>query len=169
MERPGGYTRILRIEPMKEDQAESAILELVDGPKDLHFAMTAKTLSRLPARKLSYRQATHVKKATQFRKDGMETLQCMIQRMRLEQKEGFDDRLLAPPRKVYPEIKMRREMHYVEETEEWKLPNALPKKRRNPAQGKPLGRARKVQTAVEVSAPAEIEQNLVESEQKQSA
>ena len=24
--RPGGYTRVLRIEPMKEDQAESAIL-----------------------------------------------------------------------------------------------------------------------------------------------
>jgi large subunit ribosomal protein L17 len=33
-DRPGGYTRILRIEPMKEDQAESAILELVDGPRD---------------------------------------------------------------------------------------------------------------------------------------
>ncbi|RMY29215.1 hypothetical protein D0864_17006, partial [Hortaea werneckii] len=26
--RPGGYTRVLRIEPVKEDQAPSAILEL---------------------------------------------------------------------------------------------------------------------------------------------
>ncbi|MCJ1313245.1 hypothetical protein MMC25_006922 [Agyrium rufum] len=44
--RPGGYTRVLRIEPLKEDQAPSAILELVDGPKDMRFHMTAKTLVR---------------------------------------------------------------------------------------------------------------------------
>jgi len=45
-ERPGGYTRVLRIEPLKSDQAESAILELVDGPKDMLFALTAKTVAR---------------------------------------------------------------------------------------------------------------------------
>jgi len=157
LERPGGYTRVLRIEPLKEDQAESAILELVDGPKDLHFAMTAKALSRLPPRKLSHRQATHVKKATQFRKDGMETLQYMIKRMRLEQKEGIDNRVLAAPRKVYPEIQLKADMHYFEETDNWKRPNGLPKRRWNPAQGKPLGRARKVCTTVEVGTPAELD------------
>jgi hypothetical protein len=45
-ERPGGYTRVLRVEPAKEDQAESAILELVDGPKDMRFALTAQTVAR---------------------------------------------------------------------------------------------------------------------------
>ncbi|KAL9131773.1 MAG: hypothetical protein Q9217_000378 [Psora testacea] len=47
-DRPGGYTRVLRIEPENHhhDQAASAILELVDGPRDMRFAMTAKTLVR---------------------------------------------------------------------------------------------------------------------------
>lgn len=155
--RPGGYTRILRIEPMKEDQAESAILELVDGPKDLHFAMTAKTLARLPPRRLSPRQATHVKKATQFRKGGVETLQAMVKRMRLEQKEGLDDRVLSPPHKVYPEPKRQREMHYFEETDPYKLPNGQPKRRRNPALGKPARKAKAATLAIEEPTPAEPE------------
>jgi large subunit ribosomal protein L17 len=37
---------VLRVEPAKEDQAESAILELVDGPKDMRFALTAQTVAR---------------------------------------------------------------------------------------------------------------------------
>ncbi|KAI1085341.1 ribosomal protein L17 [Whalleya microplaca] len=46
-ERPGGYTRVLRTEPKSRyDQGESAILELVDGPRDLRFAMTAAAVAR---------------------------------------------------------------------------------------------------------------------------
>lgn len=39
---------MLRIEPLNEhdDQAPSAILQLVDGPKDMRFAMTARTIVR---------------------------------------------------------------------------------------------------------------------------
>lgn len=45
--RPGGYTRVLRTEPKSRyDQGESAILELVDGPKDMRFAMTAAAVAR---------------------------------------------------------------------------------------------------------------------------
>jgi large subunit ribosomal protein L17 len=122
--RPGGYTRVLRIEPMKEDQAESAILELVDGPKDLRFALTAKMLARLPQqRQLNEKTAENVKKVTQFREDGIEQLQDMVKRMRLEKEHGIDDRVLPPPRKVYPEEKMKREMHYYEETDHYKVPN----------------------------------------------
>lgn len=128
--RPGGYTRVLRIEPMKEDQAESAILELVDGPKDMRFAMTAKTLARLPSnRKFTSGVASHVKKVTQFRQDGVEDLRDMVERMRVEQSNGIDDRILPAPRKVYPEIKLTRDMHYYEEVDNHKLPNALPKRR----------------------------------------
>src|SRR5690242_15955729 len=31
--RPGGYTRVLRQEPIRDDAAPSAILSLVDGPR----------------------------------------------------------------------------------------------------------------------------------------
>ncbi|KAI8633770.1 ribosomal protein L17 [Xylariaceae sp. FL1651] len=45
--RPGGYTRVLRTEPKSTyDQGESAMLEFVDGPKDLRFAMTAAAVAR---------------------------------------------------------------------------------------------------------------------------
>jgi len=124
--RPGGYTRVLRIEPMKEDQAESAILELVDGPKDMRFAMTAKTLARRPPNKgFTPAQAEHVKKVTQFREDGIESLQTMVERMRVDQKI-MDERILPPPRKVYPEEKLKRELHYFEDVDMYKFPNALP-------------------------------------------
>src|SRR3954470_15429040 len=90
LERPGGYTRILRIEPIKEDQAESAILELVDGPKDIRFAMTAKTLSRLPPnQKMNELTAKNIQKVTQFRKDGMNSLRDMVDKMR-KMSKGWD-------------------------------------------------------------------------------
>ncbi|KAF1849577.1 ribosomal protein L17 [Cucurbitaria berberidis CBS 394.84] len=128
--RPGGYTRVLRIEPMKEDQAESAILELVDGPKDMRFALTAKTLARLPAdRQFTPGVASHVKKVTQFREDGVEDLREMVERMRVEQDNGIDNRILPAPRKVYPEEKMKRDMHYFEDVDNYKLPNALSKRK----------------------------------------
>jgi large subunit ribosomal protein L17 len=124
--RPGGYTRVLRIEPLKEDQAESAILELVDGPKDMRFALTAKTLARRPAKLgLTPALTTHVKKVTQFREGGVESLRDMVQRLRVEQSEGIDDRILPPPRKVYPEDKMKREMHYFEEVDYYKPANPV--------------------------------------------
>lgn len=61
-------------------QSESAILELVDGPKDSRFMMTAKTVAR---DRLFGRQATpvtqqNVKKVTQFR--GIQDLEDMVQR-----------------------------------------------------------------------------------------
>ncbi|KAI0100137.1 ribosomal protein L17 [Nemania sp. FL0031] len=47
LERPGGYTRVLRTEPKSTyDQGDSAILEFVDGPKDMRFAMTAAAVAR---------------------------------------------------------------------------------------------------------------------------
>ena len=123
LSRPGGYTRVLRIEPMKEDQAESAILELVDGPKDMRFAMTAKTLARLPpSKQLNELTAKNVKRVTQFREDGVNELRDMVERLRLEKKQGIDDRVLPAPRTIYPE-----------EVDSWKLPNPLPKRVKKPA------------------------------------
>ncbi|KAF1835093.1 ribosomal protein L17 [Decorospora gaudefroyi] len=140
--RPGGYTRVLRIEPMKEDQAESAILELVDGPKDMRFAMTAKTLAHYGSRKFfAPGIARSVKQVTQFRENGIQELQSLISRMRVVDRLD-KDRILAGPRKVYPEEKMKRDMHYFEEVDEGVRPNKL-------APGRPRRRPRAMLTGRE--------------------
>jgi large subunit ribosomal protein L17 len=111
---------------MKEDQAESAILELVDGPKDMRFAMTAKTLAQIPTHKqFNEKTAENIKKVTRFREDGVEQLRDMVTRMRLEKERGIDDRILPPPRKVYPETKVKRELHYYEDVDPYTLANPL--------------------------------------------
>ena len=112
-DRPGGYTRVLRIEPLKEDQAASAILELVDGPKDMRFAMTAKTLAALPENKyMNEITARNVEKVTKFRKDGMEDLRKMIDKMKIVNKEW--DGAIPEKRRVYPHSNnfRRKDMEY---------------------------------------------------------
>jgi len=82
-DRPGGYTRVLRIEPQKKDKAASAILELVDGPRDIRFSLTARTLVRQRARgmeTLNELTAMNVRKVTRFRKNGIEELEREIKR-----------------------------------------------------------------------------------------
>lgn len=127
LDRPGGYTRVLRIEPVKEDQAESAILELVDGPQDMRFAMTAKTLSNLPERKpMNELTAKNVKKVTQFRKDGVDQLREMVEKMRVGKKKNWDDRTLLGPKRVYLlEEKVQRSMHLPEAIKDGYLPNPV--------------------------------------------
>ncbi|KAJ9293416.1 hypothetical protein DTO271G3_7912 [Paecilomyces variotii] len=105
-DRPGGYTRVLRVEPKKDDQAPSAILELVDGPKDIRFAMTAKTVARQRSQgfeTLNELTALNVKKVTQFRKNGIDELEGAIKRMeRMELKEKKE---AASPKKSEAEAK----------------------------------------------------------------
>lgn len=90
MDRPGGYTRVLRIEPLKQDSAPSAILELVDGPKDMRFAMTARAVARQRSldtqrertgqtvRGMTDITMKNVKKVTQFRQNGQHALETMV-------------------------------------------------------------------------------------------
>lgn len=105
LDRPGGYTRVLRIEPIKEDQAPSAILELVDGPKDIKFAMTARTLAYqdLKEKPINEMTAMNIKKVTQFRKDGEKDLERMV---RTFKDTILEERKNPPPepekKKVYP-------------------------------------------------------------------
>ena len=91
-DRPGGYTRVLRIEPLKEDQAESAILELVDGPKDMRFAMTARAIARQREEGLKEHDLTAMnkKKVTQFRKDGVDALEAAVQQLQIRDSESED-------------------------------------------------------------------------------
>ncbi|KAJ5946703.1 54S ribosomal protein L8 [Penicillium verhagenii] len=107
-ERPGGYTRVLRVEPKQKyeyynrpngsreepvrkphDQAPSAILELVDGPKDMRFAMTARTVLRQRERgieNLNQLTALNVRKVTRFRKEGIEALESAISNLKIANK-----------------------------------------------------------------------------------
>ena len=80
LNRPGGYTRVLRIEPEKEDQAPSAILELVDGPKDIRFAMTAKTIAnvREKGNAINDMTAANIQKVIRFRPNGERDLEDMV-------------------------------------------------------------------------------------------
>ncbi|PLB35888.1 mitochondrial 54S ribosomal protein bL17m [Aspergillus candidus] len=85
--RPGGYTRVLRVEPKKDDQAASAILELVDGPKDMRFAMTARTVARNRSQGfegLNELTTLNVRKVTRYRKDGVDDLERAIKKLELD-------------------------------------------------------------------------------------
>ncbi|KAK6368064.1 54S ribosomal protein L8, mitochondrial [Exophiala oligosperma] len=98
--RPGGYTRLLRQEPVREDQAPSAILSLIDGPRDMRFSMTAKAIVRqrkenLPMHELT---AVNIRKVTRFRDGGEEALEEEIKKLEtamedqsLEEKEAFEE------------------------------------------------------------------------------
>ena len=92
-DRPGGYTRVLRIEPLKSDQAPSAILELVDGPKDMRFAMTARTIatSRKVGRPINEMTERNIEKVTRYRPKGEQELEKMMKKMgQVEIKERND-------------------------------------------------------------------------------
>ncbi|KAI0896616.1 ribosomal protein L17 [Annulohypoxylon nitens] len=83
-ERPGGYTRVLRTEPKsKYDQGDSAILELVDGPRDMRFAMTAAAVARdkKMGKDSTYYTLLNKKKVTQFRKNGPEAFDEMVEKV----------------------------------------------------------------------------------------
>ena len=96
-DRPGGYTRVLRIEPLNKhhDQAPSAILELVDGPRDMRFAMTARSLVRERAaagenaeKGIRDITARNVAKVTRYRARGEMELMREVRRLERGAKTG---------------------------------------------------------------------------------
>ncbi|PWW72442.1 ribosomal protein L17 [Tuber magnatum] len=80
--REGGYTRLQRIEPLQTDQAESAILEFVDGPRDMRFALTAKAIahSKKEGRGLADITLLNIKKVTRFRPNGEKELEAEVRK-----------------------------------------------------------------------------------------
>ncbi|KAL9117788.1 MAG: hypothetical protein Q9187_005668 [Circinaria calcarea] len=102
--RPGGYTRVLRIEPLKEDQAPSAILELVDGPRDMRFAMTAKTLVKERATEGGVRELTakNIIKVTRFREGGEAELEKTVRALEARDSDEKRREQGALKARVYP-------------------------------------------------------------------
>jgi large subunit ribosomal protein L17 len=102
LNREGGYTRVVRTEPRSTyDQAETSILELVDGPKDTRFMMTAKTVARdrLFGRQTTPVTQVNIKKVTQFRGEG--PFEDMVRRFMMLSTQEADD-IPATPRKAAP-------------------------------------------------------------------
>ena len=93
----------------------------------MRFAMTAKTLSNIPEDKcLNEMTAKNVKKVTQFRENGMETLRDLVTKMKEHKVARWDDRILPAPKRVYlHEERFKRDMHYPEAVDDWKLPNPV--------------------------------------------
>jgi len=97
---------VLRIEPEKEDQAPSAILELVDGPKDMRFALTAKTIANIRNRGHEINDMTkaNIQKVTRFRgvggQDELEEMVGRFERLSAEGDEGVEE---VKKKRVYPE------------------------------------------------------------------
>jgi large subunit ribosomal protein L17 len=74
------------------DQAPSAILELVDGPKDMRFAMTARAVSRQRELDWDMNEITerNIRKVTQFRKGGIEALEAAVGELSLSKSKVLD-------------------------------------------------------------------------------
>lgn len=108
--RPGGYTRVLRIEPIKEDQAPSAILELVDGPKDMRFAMTARTIAKAQAdgKAINDMTAANIHKVTRYRPTAEQDLEEMVGKFaEMEASGDFGDEEVKKKR-AYPKQEKSR-------------------------------------------------------------
>jgi len=109
LDRPGGYTRVLRVEPLKEDQAASAILELVDGPNDMRFAMTARTLANVRRKNQTINDITqtNIDKVTRYRRNGEKELEELAEKMEelLNKEEHTPPKVVK--RAVYPKEEVR--------------------------------------------------------------
>lgn len=105
LNRPGGYTRVLRIEPLKEDQSPSAVLELVDGPKDMRFALTAKTIAAVRGKghEINDMTAANIAKVTRYRQNPDADLEAMVQNFERLAAEGDEGVVEVKKKRVYPE------------------------------------------------------------------
>ena len=106
MDRPGGYTRVLRVEPLKEDQAASAILELVDGPKDMRFLLTAKTIAavRCKDQQINDMTAANIAKVTRYRHNADEELEKMVDKFTMMEDAGEEGVTEVKKKRVYPDL-----------------------------------------------------------------
>ena len=102
--RPGGYTRIHRFGYRPGDHAPHAILELVDGPRDLKFEITARAVGRETAssfavgqqeRGLRERTKRAVEKVLKFRgEEGKQLFEELAQKQTVRSNEACSIRYL---------------------------------------------------------------------------
>jgi large subunit ribosomal protein L17 len=95
----------LRVEPKKEDQAPSAILEMVDSPRDMRFMLTARTLAfkRKNDMRMNDITAKNIRKVTAFRENGVEELRELV--AKFENMRPYEGPIEKIP--VYPDPMQR--------------------------------------------------------------
>lgn len=94
------------MEPLREDQAPSALLELVDGPKDMRFAMTARTIAKLRDQGKDINEVTagNIAKVTRYRAGGEEDLEEMVGRFEMLMEQGDEGVTEVRKKTVYPQL-----------------------------------------------------------------
>lgn len=77
-----GYTRLLKLPPRSTDNAPMGVLEFVDGPKDIRFHMTAKTVGICLAQQKALTPITrkNIHKVLLFRKNGKAEFDQLVQK-----------------------------------------------------------------------------------------
>ena len=79
-QRNGGYTRVLKVPPRVGDRAPQAILELVNGQRDMRFSMTARSVAQKELQGKSSRKdfpyytLENMRKVIMFRPNGRKAL-----------------------------------------------------------------------------------------------
>lgn len=131
--RPGGYTRVLRQEAIRDDAAASAILSLVDGPKDMRFSMTAKALvrQRKEDTPLTEILAHNMRKVTRFRADGEQALEDEVKRLEsdVEEREAQEKREFDADGTVYEWARGEQYRHNGIRSKEKRGPGRLKRQR----------------------------------------
>lgn len=89
-DRKGGYTRVIRLEPRLGDNADQAIVELVDGPREMKLWLTARVVARLQQQNLPIDPLTqtNVDKLIKLRKGGKEEFDKVVE---IVKKEFYKD------------------------------------------------------------------------------
>lgn len=109
-DRAGGYTRVLLLDPVKEDQARSALLELVDGSRDMRFALTARTIARIreKGQEINHATADNIRKVTRYRQNGEDALEELVQKFQKLAADGDEGVTKVEKKKVYPKAELGR-------------------------------------------------------------
>lgn len=106
MTREGGYTRVIRTEPMNTfDQAESAVLEFVDGARDSRFMLTAKAVARDRTLGQDHTDMTreNIEKVTKGRSEA--EFEAMVRRYMVKNLKSPQDRMERQTKKADVDMK----------------------------------------------------------------
>lgn len=83
-DRPGGYTRVLKLEHRMYDKAPAAIIELVDGKREIKLWLTARVVARLEKQGLPIDSTTqgNIDKLLKYKENGQEEFRQLVEELK---------------------------------------------------------------------------------------